>query len=402
MSKHFLWIFAFLLVALLGDRLVGYIFARTTQNSLFRYSRLYSNKPDSAEILFVGNSRGLTFYQPEAERITGMKTMNLSYNGMPADLAKNLVFDYLERNPAPKLMIIDATICDRENDALKSSFNMYTPYSHRLDTLIRGIQVPDKWSGRKIVLGGSLSHLYRYNTELFQRVLYHRNKTDNDWLIDRVISDGAVNDTSFLSYQVRMFPNMVAHLKEMIDTAQAHGVKVQLVINPYYPPFAETVRDSFLTPLKNYVENVTGLPVYDFSKALTQRDELGDYQHANKKGSIHYMNILLENGIFNPQTVVNNQSSMVSVPSSGTPRANFFTPVVENNAVNTKRTNLNFKNNIIPTGEVSPNSSESIKTKTNILTSTLSEKKSFIVPVKHHKKESNQTSNDWISVDTAF
>ena len=296
MSKHFIWIFAFLLIALLGDRLVGYIFARITQKSLFRYSRLYNNKPDTADILFIGNSRGLTFYQPEAERITGMKTINLSYNGMPADLAKNLVFDYLEHHPAPKLMIVDATICDRENDALKSSFNLYTPYSYRLDTLISGIHVPDKFSGRKIVLGGSLSHLYRYNTELFQRVLYHRNKPDTDWLIDRIISDGAVKDTSFLSYQVRMFPNMVAHLKQMIDTARAHGVKVQLVINPYYPPFAETVRDSFLTPLKNYVENVTGLPVHDFSKALIQRDELGDYQHANKKGSIHYMNILSENG----------------------------------------------------------------------------------------------------------
>ena len=34
----------------------------------FRYSRLY-NSTEDADILFVGNSRGLTFFQPEAERV---------------------------------------------------------------------------------------------------------------------------------------------------------------------------------------------------------------------------------------------------------------------------------------------------------------------------------------------
>ena len=378
MSKNIFWIIAFLSIALIGDRLVGYIFSGITQKSLFRYSRLYCGKPDSADILFVGNSRGLTFYQPEVERLTGMKTMNLSYNGMPADLAKNLVFDYLDHNPAPKIMIIDATICDRENDALKSSFNLYTPYSHRLDTLIRGIHVPDKWSGRKIVMGGSVSHLYLYNTELFQRVLYNRKKTDADWLIDRIISEGAVNDTSFKSYQVRMFPNMVADLKEMIDTAQARGIKVQLVINPYYPPFAETVRDSFLSPLKNYVENSTGLTVHDFSKVLTERDELGDYQHANKKGSIHYMNILMESGIFNPdKNIMQFTTSQTTYLSSS-----FISTPPTTSTIITKDANKT-------------------ETKTETLPVSKMKQNNFEIPIKIRKTKTNQ-SNDWFSVDTIF
>ena len=378
MSKNIFWIIAFLSIALIGDRLVGYIFSGITQKSLFRYSRLYCGKPDSADILFVGNSRGLTFYQPEVERITGMKTMNLSYNGMPADLAKNLVFDYLDHNPAPKIMIIDATICDRENDALKSSFNLYTPYSHRLDTLIRGIHVPDKWSGRKIVMGGSVSHLYLYNTELFQRVLYNRKKTDADWLIDRIISEGAVNDTSFKSYQVRMFPNMVADLKEMIDTAQARGIKVQLVINPYYPPFAETVRDSFLSPLKSYVENSTGLTVHDFSKVLTERDELGDYQHANKKGSIHYMNILMESGIFNPdKNIMQFATSQTNYLSSS-----FISSPPTTSTIITKDANKT-------------------ETKTETLPVSKMKQNNFEIPIKIRKTKTNQ-SNDWFSVDTIF
>ena len=297
MRKHLVWISSFLCLAFGGDRLASYFLGKITDNSQFRYSRLY-NSTEDADILFIGNSRGLTFFQPEAERLTKVKTMNLSYNGMPADLAKCLVMDYLDRHAPPKVMIVDVTMCDRENDVLKSGFNLYTPKSLRLDTLLRGMTTGgDKYAGTKVVVGGNVSHLYRHNSEVFQRVLYHRHKTDEDWLIDRVIGDKATKDTSFLSYQVRMFPNMAAHFKEMIDYARAKGVDVKLVINPYFPQFAETIRDSFLTPLKTHIETITGLPVHDFSTALTSIDEIGDYQHANKKGSIRYMNILLEKGI---------------------------------------------------------------------------------------------------------
>jgi hypothetical protein len=312
MGKHLIWIAAFLALAFAGDRLVGFLLKTVTKNSQFRYSRLY-NSNESADILFVGNSRGLNFYQPEAERLTNQKTMNLSYNGMPADLAKTLVMDYLDRHAAPKIMIVDVTLCDRYNESLKQSMNLYAPYSERLATMIKnsmslkmkegspdGIEILDKYAGRKVYYGGVLSHLYQHNSEIFQRVLYHRNKLDNDWIVDRVIGASSAKDTSFKSYQVNMFPAMVAHLKEMVDYAKAKGVEVKLVINPYFPPFAETIRGSFLAPLKSYVEQQTGLPVSDFSTALQNTDEIGDYQHANKKGSIRYMNVLSENGLFNP------------------------------------------------------------------------------------------------------
>jgi hypothetical protein len=193
--------------------------------------------------------------------------------------------------------------------------NLYTPYSQRLGDLIKNstaikmkgekegtsveVDTLDAYAGRKVFYGGKLSQLYQHNSEIFQRVLYHRNKPDNDWIVDRVIGEAAVHDTAFKSYQVRMFPVMVGHLKEMVDYAKAKGVEVKLVINPYFPQFAETVRDSFLTPLKTAVEGQTGMTVSDFSTALQSTDEIGDYQHANKKGSTHYMNVLFENGIFN-------------------------------------------------------------------------------------------------------
>ncbi len=346
MGKQLIWIFAFLALAFLGDRLVGSFLHDLTKTSQFRYSRLY-NSNETADILFVGNSRGLTFYQPEVERLTGQKTMNLSYNGMPADLAKMLVMDYLDRHVPPKVMVVDVTLCDRYNESLKTSMNLYVPFSRRMGNLIKSsvainlknpnsveVDTTDVYAGRKVYYGGKLSQLFQHNSEIFQRVLYHRNKRDEDWIVDRVISESATKDTAFQSYQVRMFPVMVNHLKEMIDYAKEKGVIVKLVINPYYPPFAETIRDSFLSPLKMYVETQTGMPVTDFSTALQSVDEIGDYQHANKKGSIHYMNILFEKGIFN---AFNN--SVLNMNTGRFPDFSFASPATD--------TFVNYSNSVV-------------------------------------------------------
>jgi hypothetical protein len=126
MRKHFTWIISCLLLAFLADRAMGLYLNKITNESQFRYSRLY-HSAENADILFVGNSRGLSFYQPEVERITQQSTINLSYNGLPADLAKVLVMDYLDRHTPPKLMVIDATICDRYNENLKANFKFYAP-----------------------------------------------------------------------------------------------------------------------------------------------------------------------------------------------------------------------------------------------------------------------------------
>ena len=379
MGKHLLWISAFLLLAFVGDRMVGFLLGLVTQTSEFRYSRLY-NSDESADILFVGNSRGLNFYQPEAERLTKQTTMNLSYNGMPADLAKTLVMDYLDRHAAPKMMIVDVTMCDRYNESMKSNMNMYTPYSERLATLVKNsvalkmkkddateVEVLDEYAGKKVYYGGVLSHLFKYNSEIFQRVLYHSKKNDKDWIVDRVIGESATKDTAFKSYQVRMFPAMVAHLKEMVEYARGKGVEVKLVINPYFPPFAETIRDSFLTPLKAYVEAQTGLPVNDFSTALLNTDEIGDYQHANKKGSIRYMNVLSEKGLFN--TLTNNGLGLNEMQTPNTILASPPTDSFEN-----------FSTNATPPSVKTPIAKAEIVTPSTQTTTTKSETMAIALP----------------------
>ncbi len=283
--KHLLWYIAFICLLLVGDRLGGCWAHNRALTSQFRYARLYS-RDAPAEILLLGNSRGLTFYQPYIEEITGKSSCNLSYNGLPMDAAKCLSLDYLDQwNPGefqtPPLLLIDITICDRENDELLAGFLTYADRSENLDTLIRH-KLPKVW------WGGQVSWLFRYNNEIFQRALYHQHKSDKDWLLDREIPKALADEVSRHTYDLEIHPYLIQQLKETVVAAQAAKWRVELVIGPYFPDFQVKNLDL----LRDAVEKSTGLPVHDYRNALTDPTDFGDFMHPNKKGSMLYIDML--------------------------------------------------------------------------------------------------------------
>lgn len=278
---------AFLALVVAGDRLAGYILQQQVATSAFRYSRMYRGDA-GADILLLGNSRGLTFFQPYIEEKTGLKTFNLSYNGLPMDVAKVLVQDYLEQYPAPKRLIIDITSCDRVNDELMAGFLTYSGQSLRLDTLIRR-KLPKVW------WGGQVSTLFRYNNEIFQRALSHRNRTDADWLLDRVISPKLASTVNQQSYPLEIHPYLLEQLRGICEAARARGVDVRLVVSPYFPGFAEKVAN--LDALKSAATQITGLPVTDYSRTLSDPTDFGDFMHPNKKGSLAYIDLMKKDGV---------------------------------------------------------------------------------------------------------
>jgi hypothetical protein len=286
-GRQLLWYLALLVLVLAGDRLGGYLLKGMVEQSQFRYSRLY-NGSAGADILLVGNSRGLTFYQPYIEEVTGKKTYNLSYNGLPMDAARVLVEDYLDHYPAPQLMVIDITTCDRVNDELVAGFLPYADYSRRLDHLIHR-KLPKVW------WGGQVSWLFRYNNELFQRAFFHHRRTDADWMLDRVISPDLAAAAGRNSYDLEIHPDLIGELKATVEAARARGVRVELVIGPYFPAFAPNVKN--LDRLKSEVETATGLPVRDYRQALSDPAAFGDFMHPNRVGSMRYIDLLRRDGL---------------------------------------------------------------------------------------------------------
>lgn len=283
--KSCLWFAPFFVLLFAGDRIAGHFLQRPVGQSQFRYSRLYRGDA-AAEILLVGNSRGLNFYQPYLEEATGKKTFNLSYNGLPMDIAKVLIQDYLDRYPAPGTMVVDITNCDRVNDDLLAGFLTYSGVSYRLDTLIHS-KLPKVW------WGGQVSALTHFNNEIFQRALFHRNKTDEDWLRDHVISGKLAAEAGKEPYNLEIHPYLIQQLKETVAFAHAKGVKVELVIGPYIPGFVVNNLDA----LKAAVEQSTGLPVHDYRSALSDPTDFSDFRHLNKKGAKTYIDLMIREGV---------------------------------------------------------------------------------------------------------
>ena len=284
--RHLVWIFAFLLLTFLGDRLGGWVCGELLEGSEFRYSRLYRGGAD-ADILLVGNSRGLMFYQPYIEAKTRANTMNLSYNGLPMNLGRILVSDYLDKNAAPRKLILDVTMCDRANQQMVNQFKQYLPYSDSLAALLHRTDATTYWGAR-------VSHLFRYNSELYLRALYYRGRSDEDWLLDRVISApmlAGVGETP--DYTIE--PMFLDDLKATVELAQRMGIEVELVINPYLPAFAQRITN--LPAFQQQIESRTGLRVKDYSQAVTLIEGFGDYQHLNKSGSRVYIDRLLADGV---------------------------------------------------------------------------------------------------------
>ena len=286
--KKAIWIPSLIILFFIGDRVGAWILQQLVAKSQFRYSRLYTGKAE-ADILLLGNSRGLIFYQPYIEELTGQTTCNLSYNSLPIDAGKVLVQDYLERYEAPKQLLIDVTMCDRNNPQLISGFGPYSNYSSSLNQLIKSVS-KTSWSASQ------LSHLYRFNGEVFQRTLNYLGKSDKDWLIDRVISSNMQeNATKEQVVELKTDTYLLEELQELIQTAEAKGVVVELLVNPYYPPYAKRMES--LTQFIQQVETATGKTVNNYAFALQLTDGFGDYQHLNKKGSKKYLAQLAEDGV---------------------------------------------------------------------------------------------------------
>lgn len=283
--KYTLWFFSFFLLLFSGDRIAGHFLQKQVEKSQFRYSRLYNGEA-RAGILLVGNSRGLSFYQPYIEEVTGKKTFNLSYNGLPMDLAKVLVLDYLDHYPPPQKMVIDITNCDRVNDQLMAGFLTYSNQSFRLDTLIHS-RLPKVW------WGGKVSALFCLNNEVFQRALFHRTQSDENWLRDFVLPEKLAAEAGKEPYDLEIHPHLIEQLKETVSAAHAKSVNVELVIGPYFPGFVVKNLDS----LKTAVEQATGLPVRDYRQALSDPTGFSDFRHLNKKGSAAYIDLMRKDGV---------------------------------------------------------------------------------------------------------
>lgn len=282
------YIIGFGLLVLAGDRLAGYVLNQfVVERSQLRYTQLYHGKA-GADILLIGNSRGLSFYQPFIEEATGRSTFNLSYNGLPTNLALVFFRDYLRLNGKPKLVVLEMTMRGNRTDLI-GNFGCYSPYSPELTALMLR-ETPSIGRFNQIL------HLTRYNGEVFQRCLYHLNEPDTAWLSTATIPERALQYKKTRKVPSEFDQLAAEDYKEIIRICRENGIRYQLVINPYLPDYRNRMTD-----FESTLDSLTGFlgePIHDFSLSIEDRESFSDPMHTNKYGSREYMKLLYEEKIF--------------------------------------------------------------------------------------------------------
>jgi hypothetical protein len=290
---------AFIVLACLyfpADRIASYGLDQVVKQSGFRLSKLYSGglNPD---ILIFGNSRAVNaFYAPDLKDQLDQSVFHLGYNGMSTELCEAIFLDYLDYNAKPALVVFEVTNLSVSNDLIKD-LKLYAGLSPRLRSVIER-------DDPRLNTICSVSHLYRYNCELFLRSLYYLGKSDQAWINSGNIDpDFAVSFIPTEEDQAdELYPTAGTNwdaLQRVIKKCNSEGIELRLVASPYLPAFRNHLND--YEPWVNSFRSALTDPelFYDYSQGLSGSIYFADVLHINRKGSRALLDIMIQDGIFN-------------------------------------------------------------------------------------------------------
>jgi hypothetical protein len=291
--RRALMILGFFTVLFAGDRLLALGLEALQSQSGFRFSRIYAAEAGAAQdVLIFGDSRGVNgFYVPGLAKATGQRMLNLSYNGMAPPVAEALLLDYLARHPAPKRLIIEPTSV-LAKAGLAPTLHSYAGQSQRLQALIEDEDALKANAGR-------VSHLYRFNSELFLRALYYLGRSDQGWINDYRIGEAQLEALRAAPVQTQapmVRPEALAALARMVQAGEAAGSEVHLVIGPYLPLYRNTL--AWWPEFVALLERTTGHAVLDLSLAVHDDAAFADRLHLNRRGAPPLLEHLRDAGIF--------------------------------------------------------------------------------------------------------
>jgi hypothetical protein len=281
--RALLWFAGLAALVLAGDRLFSWVLNRVLLRSQFRYSRLYRGGND-AEVIFLGDSRGVhSFYAPAVQELTGLRAFNLSYNSMSAQIAEAILLDYLDRNPPPRLVIIEIT-CVATHGELISELRTYVGLSSRLSALYSETRPEAAFAGR-------MFRLFALNSGFYLEALHYMRRSDQDWINHAVMPLQQRNAAAGEWWRMPL-PENLAALSRMVRELRGRGIEVRLILAPYRP------RPRNMNEFASVVAQTAGLPIWDYGSALSDPDSFADSIHLNEQGSRELLMKMKNDGVF--------------------------------------------------------------------------------------------------------
>ncbi|WP_420453982.1 hypothetical protein [Rubrivirga sp.] len=293
--KRIAWALALVALVVAGDRALAAGLHSAVMHTGNRFAVLYRGDAPGG-VLVLGNSRGVnTFHAPTLERALGRPVFNASANGAPTALSEVLLRDYVERNPAPELVVLEVTGVAGGVDQF-ATFFPFGAESARLDAYLDGAVPASVAAARRV------SALFDYNGELLFRALGSAGASDQGQINRYTVSPELVEATRRGGpTELRARPENLDALGRIVAFCRAEGVELRLVIGPYLPAFREKIGtyDAWLARVR---QAANGTPIWDYSNALDDPSLFADRLHMNHRGAQALTPILIADGLFDPAT----------------------------------------------------------------------------------------------------
>ena len=277
MWKKIAFVAGFIALLFVADRVLGEVLSRLVLASNARVSALYDGRV-LADVAIIGNSRGVHMASsPEWAKALCRPVFNLSLNGLDVATQDVLVRDYLERNPAPKVMVLEISNLFNDN-FMAPEYRPFIGVSDRLAALVRSRQATwFPWL--------DISHLYRFNTEYLLRALLFLIRP-SDQTPEAIGSISAARIDAYVATRPRseVNPKAVPVLASTNEALEAKGVEPVLVLAPYHPA-SFRIEDWRAEAL---AEAHRGLPrdiaIHDWSLVLPDDASFADPLHMTPAG----------------------------------------------------------------------------------------------------------------------
>jgi hypothetical protein len=277
------------------DRVCGIALQQLVKESGFRFSKLYRGGFD-ADIVVLGNSRAVNaFFVPEMEKRLGQSVFHLGYNGMSTEVCEALFLDYLEHNTQPETLLLEVTNLHVSNGVLKD-LKLFSGMSSRLQSLIERDEPSLSGACR-------ITHLYQFNCELFQRVLFYLGKSDRAWInsgqIDSVFAANYIPTQEEQDECLYLTDGLNWKALQRIETVcYERGIELRLIASPYLPEFRQNLihYDEWVSHFRAELQQPNDF--YDFTNTLDSSDYYADVLHINRRGSDALLELMMASGVF--------------------------------------------------------------------------------------------------------
>jgi hypothetical protein len=286
------WGLALVALVLAGDRALAAGLHAAVMQTGNRFAVLYRGDAPGG-VLILGNSRGVnTFHQPTLAELLDGPVFNASYNGMSTELSEVVLYDYVERNPDPELVVIEVTGVGADDDQVRD-FLPFAGESERLRDYLSATLPPRVATARRLFA------LYDYNGEMLYRSLA-AGASDQGTINRYKISPAVIAIAEEQGGEpMRLRPENAAALGRMIAFCREREVPVRLVIGPYLPVFRSKM-DGYDAWVAELGEAVGGAPIWDYSRAIDDVTAFADRVHLNYRGARLLAPRLVKDGFFDP------------------------------------------------------------------------------------------------------